>query len=124
MGSVSLFFLTCVLGGVGALLRYLLDATLRSRGSDDWPWGTWTINLSGSFLLGVLVGPLAGFVWGPAVTAGFLGGYTTFSAASLEVVQQVDRGQWGKAALYAFSSLVLSVLLALAGMQLSTVLFG
>jgi fluoride exporter len=57
---------------------------VRHRTSSTFPWETILINVTGSFLLGLLVGSGAGSRWLDVVGTGFLGGYTTFSAASLE----------------------------------------
>ncbi|MBO1805633.1 fluoride efflux transporter FluC [Leucobacter ruminantium] len=74
-------------GGVGAAARYLVDTSLPRRFRARFPWGIAIINLTGSFALGVLTGlalehPVAGIA-----SVGFLGGYTTFSTASLDTVQ-------------------------------------
>jgi CrcB protein len=78
-------------GGLGAAARFGLDGALRSRFQGALPVGTALINLSGSFVLGLLTGLAAAAVLPDAVQVvagtGFLGGYTTFSAASVETVR-------------------------------------
>lgn len=76
--------LIAVAGGLGAASRLVVDGIVRSRVSTTFPWATVLINVSGSFLLGVLVGLGAGDHWQAVVGTGFLGGYTTFSTASFE----------------------------------------
>ena len=73
-----------IAGGFGAVARYLMDRLVLSRsGGSILPWGTWVVNITGSLALGLLVGVGSGAwlgpVLNPAVTAGFLGAYTTFS---------------------------------------------
>ncbi|MGI9086017.1 MAG: fluoride efflux transporter FluC [Aeromicrobium sp.] len=71
-------------GGLGAATRLVVDGLVRRRTPSTFPWATILINVTGSFLLGLLVGSGAGTRWLDVVGIGFLGGYTTFSAASLE----------------------------------------
>ena len=93
-----------------------IPAKARAR----FPWGTWLINITGSFVLGLIAGPLTGVVWGPIFTVGLLGGYTTFSAASLETVSLAEDGRWGTALFYGLGTLVISVLAALGGAALTS----
>ena len=108
-------------GGVGAMARYTLDGlvarTVRRRGggTGSFPWGITAVNLTGSFVLGLLVG--AGIVW-PALTVGLLGGYTTFSTASLDTVRLVREKRYVAAAGNAFGTLGIAVLLVSAGVLL------
>jgi len=78
-----------IAGALGALARYGLDGVVARRFSSPFPWGTFVVNVSGSFLLGVTVAllgdRLAVAPWLRATVAiGFLGAYTTFSTLSLE----------------------------------------
>ena len=116
------FLLVAVGGAAGAVSRYALSLqALRWLGS-SWPYGTLAANVLGGLLMGVLAGGLAqrggGDVdrWRLLLGVGLLGGFTTFSAFSLEVVQMADRRAWGEAAIYALGSVVLSVGAVLAGM--------
>lgn len=85
-----------VAGGLGAALRFLVGVWLQGKG--DYPWGTLAVNLSGSLLLGFLVGLGAGSPWMSVLTTGFCGGYTTFSAASLETLELLRKNRPGLAA--------------------------
>jgi CrcB protein len=91
--SPGLLALVAVAGGAGAVARFLLDTAVRSRVGSAFPAGTALINLSGSLLLGLIVGVADAGVLPEALRlvtgTGFLGGYTTFSAASAETVALV-----------------------------------
>lgn len=76
--------LIAIAGGLGASTRFVVDALVRGRTSSTFPWATVLVNVTGSFLLGLLIGSGAGGRWLDVAGTGFLGGYTTFSAASLE----------------------------------------
>jgi fluoride exporter len=83
--------LVAIAGGFGAAARLVLDGLIQGRHELQYPVGTTVINISGSFLLGLLGGlavrhglPAS---WHLVLGAGFLGGYTTFSAASVETVR-------------------------------------
>jgi len=98
-------------GAIGAAARYLAASSLGLRGG--WPLGTFVVNLVGGFLMGLLA---ALVLKGTAtettrlfVGVGILGGFTTFSAFSLEGFQMIERGQWGMAALYAGASVIGSI---------------
>lgn len=109
--------LVTVGGGVGAALRFLLDGLVKVRVSDTalarLPVGTILINVSGSLLLGVLTGAgQAGALPLPTVAVlgtGMMGGYTTFSTASVETVQLLRSGKAGLAVLNGLGMLVVSV---------------
>lgn len=98
-------------GALGAAARYLTSMAFASRGG--WPVGTLIINLLGGLLMGVLAAHvLKGSVSESArlfAGVGVLGGFTTFSAFSLESFQMVARGQWGLALGYALASVIGSV---------------
>lgn len=91
------FVLLALAGGLGAACRLLLDGVVRSRIRSSLPLGTITINLSGSLVLGALMGLAAAGVLPEELQlvagAGFLGGYTTFSAASFETVRLLQEGK-------------------------------
>lgn len=99
-------------GAIGATCRYLTGvAAVRVMGH-GFPWGTLVVNIAGSFLMGVLVVVLAkkgGTHMAPFLTVGVLGGFTTFSSFSLDVLTIFERGQVGLAALYVVASVLLSL---------------
>jgi CrcB protein len=72
-----------VLGGAGAMARFLLDGTVSERAGGHFPWGTFAVNASGAFLLGIVAGTLDGDAY-TLVGTGLLGAYTTFSTWMLE----------------------------------------
>lgn len=89
--SPLLFLAVSLAGGLGACARFILDGLIRAKANHPTPWGTIIINISGSFLLGYLTGvasqSLLPPTWLPIVGTGFLGGYTTFSTASVETAR-------------------------------------
>lgn len=105
-------------GAVGSALRYQFGrTTFRMLGPNPplgWPWGTLGVNVIGGFLMGLLAGWLALRAQGGEsirlfVAVGLLGGFTTFSAFSLEAMQLVQRGAWLSAGGYALVSVIASV---------------
>jgi CrcB protein len=114
MTSVLLVFLG---GGLGSLARYGVNiASLRLYGP-HFPWGTLTVNVVGGFVMGVFAGYLAfkaQHAWSGGAKlffmTGLLGGFTTFSAFSLDAMVMIERGDLAMAALYALGSVVLSII--------------
>ena len=112
-------------GAIGAGFRYQIGtAAMRNLGS-HFPWGTWIINLLGGLLMGILAGTLAkqftpeqGEPLRLLLGVGVLGGFTTFSAFSLETANMLIRGQAILAAAYAVSSVAGSVLMLFIGLYL------
>jgi fluoride exporter len=86
---------------VGAPLRYAVDTYVGTRAQGAFPWGTFVINVSGSFTLGVLTGLALyhAFPKTPKVVlgTGFCGAYTTFSTFTFETVRLVEEGEAGEA---------------------------
>ena len=104
-----------VLGGLGALLRFLLDGLVASRAGRDFPFGTLAVNVSGALLLGLLAGvSLSGDA---LVLAGgaTVGSFTTFSTWMLETQRLVEDGELRAGAANFAVSLVLGILVAWAG---------
>ncbi|MFJ3382543.1 MULTISPECIES: fluoride efflux transporter CrcB [unclassified Curtobacterium] len=104
--------LVAIGGGVGAALRFVLDGVLKARVT-GFPLGTLVINVSGSFVLGLLTGlGESGALSIPGVAVlgtGMMGGYTTFSTASVETVQLLRSGKTRLAVLNGLGMLVVSV---------------
>lgn len=107
-------------GAIGAVLRWVIATRLNSA---CLPWGTWSVNVIGSFLIGVVFILLMDHGYSEQLKSGLmvgvLGGFTTFSAFSLEVVQLLERGQMRTALLYVFASMIVCVLAAYTGMLLA-----
>jgi len=88
-----------------------------------FPWGTFIINITGSTVMGLIAGYLAfkgtaSQPWRLFLMTGILGGYTTFSAYSLDAAQLYERGELASAALYIVGSVVLSIAGLFAGLAL------
>jgi CrcB protein len=97
------------LGALGAYTRFLVGAAVTSRRPSDFPFGTFVVNLTGSFVLGLLTG-LA--VHGNALLmfgTGLLGAFTTFSTWMVEAQRLGEDGDWGTMALYVLGSMVAGV---------------
>lgn len=113
-----------VTGGVGAASRYLVDDLINRLWRGSFPLATLLINITGSFLIGLLAVTLG--TGSPAVFAvlatGFCGGYTTFSTATVEAVRLAREGAWRQAALAAGGTLVLCTAAATLGVLLGRVL--
>jgi fluoride exporter len=95
--AVSLFLVVALGGLIGAPSRYLLDRAVSTRIESDLPWGTFTINITGSLLLGFLTGlsingnlPL---IDKDLLGTGFCGAYTTFSTFTYETVRLLEDGR-------------------------------
>lgn len=118
------FVALALAGGVGAVCRYTLDSAIRARTASATPWGTMTINLTGSFALGILTGlaavSLLPAAWLAVAGTGFLGGYTTFSTASVETVRLLQERRFGAGAAVALGTLIAAVALAGLGLWLGS----
>jgi len=120
--------LSVALGGaVGASMRYLTGLfTIRVMGP-GYPWGTITVNIVGSFIMGVIVVVLAAkggtHRFAPLLMTGLLGGFTTFSAFSLDFANMWERGDTSQAFLYVLASVVLSILALFGGLTLARSIF-
>jgi CrcB protein len=123
MISPWLFAVVCVAGGVGAALRFVVDGLIRARVRLAYPLATTVINVTGSFGLGLLtgLGSHAGLphAWVLVLGGGVMGGYTTFSTASVETVRLVEQRRWGLALLNGVGMLVLSVAAAAVGLAVT-----
>lgn len=101
-------------GGLGAVTRLVFDGYVRSRTRVAYPLGTTVINVTGSFLLGVVTGLALAHVlsseWRLIVGTGFMGGYTTFSTASFETVRLAQQGRYAACLANAFGMFVVAFL--------------
>ena len=110
-------------GAIGAGFRYHISTVALRFMGPGFPWGTWIINLLGGFLMGVLAAVLARSSEGGEqlrlfLGVGVLGGFTTFSAFSLETFNMLQRGEPLMAAAYAVSSVAGSVLMLIGGVYM------
>lgn len=116
----DLYFAAAVGGALGASARYAMELLLPPV-RDGWPTATFVVNMTGAFVLGVIIVLAARFAPDPEssvttrrvrpfLVTGVLGGYTTFSTYMVEAHGLLDTGQPAKAAVYIFGSLLLGVL--------------
>jgi len=110
-------------GAIGAVLRYLTGiGIVRLFGHTPMPLGVLTVNIIGSLAMGLFITAAAqrGLTHlSPLVATGILGGFTTFSAFSLEAVTLYERGAMGLAAVYVIANVTLSIAALFAGMALA-----
>jgi CrcB protein len=109
---------------LGGVSRYLLGGLIQQLLDTTFPAGTLLINISGSFLLGVILRyaietPTLSPEIRALLTIGFCGGYTTFSTFSYETVALLEDGEWTRAGLYVGASVVLSLLGVFLGFALA-----
>jgi CrcB protein len=114
-------------GAIGSALRHLTNiAGLRLLGA-GFPWGTFAVNILGSFLMGLVVELLARRLGASEglrlfLATGILGGYTTFSAFSLDTIVMAERGAVALAMLYVAASVALALIALMAGLALARTL--
>ena len=115
--------LIAVFGAAGTLARYGLQGLVQVRVGSTFPWGTLLINLSGCFFLG-LIGQMmlnrmmVSSELRVAIAVGFFGGYTTFSSFGWEAAKMLESGEWLRSMTYVAASMVLGLLLSVAGIRL------
>lgn len=122
-------FLVMAGGALGSGARYLTGRATLAMFGPNYPWGTLTVNLLGGLAMGLLVGILARDPAGHQtarllLAVGVLGGFTTFSAFSLDLVTMIERGDLAAALLYAAVSVAGSVLALFAGLALMRLVSG
>ncbi|MFZ4109683.1 MAG: fluoride efflux transporter CrcB [Polymorphobacter sp.] len=125
MLSLSAFpplLLVAVGGGMGAMLRYIVGQWTAANFGAGFPLGTWVVNIVGGLAMGLLVATLARAAEAEPLRlllgVGVLGGFTTFSAFSLDLFTMINRGDIGLAAAYAISSVAGGVIALMAGLYL------
>ncbi|MGV0718111.1 fluoride efflux transporter CrcB [Mycolicibacterium sp. XJ662] len=120
MTTVAVWTAVPLIGGLGAVLRFIVDRTVSKRINSAFPYGTLVVNISGALLLGFL----AGLALAPhlALLAGtaFVGSYTTFSTWMLETHRLGEERQLGMAVANIGVSLVLGLAAAACGLWLGT----
>ncbi|MDG1708781.1 MAG: fluoride efflux transporter CrcB [Emcibacteraceae bacterium] len=120
---MNMIFAVAAGGALGATCRFLVGRMMMNLMGPGFPWGTFTVNILGSFLIGLLIEVLAikfsasqsvqGFL-----VIGVLGGFTTFSAFSLEVGLMIEKGELSSAAFYVFGSVLLGVAALFSGLYI------
>ena len=120
--NVILIFLG---GGIGSVLRYLANITMRANTGNDFPYGILAINIIGSFLIGLTYSLIKKFEFASAdhigsfVMVGILGGFTTFSAFSLDVVTMINDGKAPLAFIYIAASVIFSLIACYLGLLIA-----
>lgn len=120
--------LVALAGGLGAVARLVLDGSVTSRIGGRYPAGIFLVNVTGSLLLGLVAGLGAGALlpprWALVAGTGFLGGYTTFSAAAVETIRLAGARRWLAAVAHALGMLGVSVLAAGVGLVVGMAAVG
>ncbi|MBE9638987.1 fluoride efflux transporter CrcB [Salipiger mangrovisoli] len=114
-------------GALGASGRYLTGLAMARLLGKGFPWGTLTVNILGSFAMGALVVILAntaGNRFAPFLMTGVLGGFTTFSAFSLDFATLYERGDIAQAGLYVAVSVAVSLAALFAGLSVTRSFFA
>ena len=115
-------------GAVGALARYMVGVGAMRFIGAGFPWGTLIVNVVGSLIMGLLIAAFAlrysvSNEMRAFLTVGILGGFTTFSAFSLDFAVLMERKDYGLAVLYLGSSVGLSILALFVGLSIARVVF-
>lgn len=123
MGSYLVISIGAVLG---ANTRYLLGGWIGGQVSSSFPWGTFVINVTGSLVIGLVLGLAADRVmpwwWRPGVAIGFLGAYTTFSTFSYETLNLLQEGSYVAAAANMVGSVAIALIAVFAGVMIARVI--
>lgn len=117
-------FLIALFGAIGTLARYGLQGVVQLRMGSVFPFGTLLVNLSGCFLLGLILQlmlnrMLVSADMRMAIAVGFFGGYTTFSSFGWETAKMLEDGEWWRAITYVGASVIAGLLLSVAGIRLA-----
>ena len=110
------YLLVFIGGGLGSTLRYVVNVVCPRLFGAGFPYHTFIINITGSIVMGLIAGYFA--FWRLFLMTGILGGYTTFSAFSLDAAVLYERGEIGQALFYVLGSVVFSILGLFAGLAL------
>jgi CrcB protein len=114
LGRWAPYLLVALGSGIGGALRHAVNVGAARVLGTGWPYGTFVVNVLGSFAMGLIAGYFAfrgsaSAAWVLFLTTGILGGFTTFSAFSLDVVLLLDRGRLDATAAYLLGSVALSI---------------
>jgi CrcB protein len=110
----KMFALVGVGGAIGAILRYAVGEWM----PDGFPWGTLTVNLVGSLILGVIVGMSLSAEMGLLLGTGIMGAFTTMSTYSVDLVELFENSEYGTAMSYLLLTLLGCPILAYGGMKI------
>ena len=117
------WLLVFVGGGLGSMARHAIGRAGLALLGPVFPWWTMAVNVAGSFLIGLLAGLFGAMEAGQGarlfLVTGFLGGFTTFSAFSLDALTLWERGAAVEAGLYVGGSVIASLIAAAAGLMIS-----
>ena len=121
---MSLYSLIALGGAIGAVLRFAIFRLAAERFDSALPWGTFTVNVTGSLLIGFLATMFIARWHLPinlqyAILAGLLGGFTTFSAFSLESLRLIEQGNWNHAIMYMLGSVILCIVACALGVVIA-----
>jgi CrcB protein len=108
------YLLVFVGGGIGSMLRHTVNVVCARCAGPGFPWGTLTVNITGSIVMGLFAGYFAfkgdaTQSWRLFLMTGILGGYTTFSAFSLDAMLLIERGQAALAVAYVLASVIVAI---------------
>ncbi|HEX4217530.1 MAG TPA: fluoride efflux transporter CrcB [Acidimicrobiales bacterium] len=123
--SAWLWLAIAVAGAIGAPLRYMIDGAVSGRARSTFPMGTFVVNMSGSFVLGLITGLVLYHAF-PAdgrlvIGLGLIGAYTTFSTFTFEAASLIERREVRLAALNIGGSVVVGAAAAAAGLALAAI---
>lgn len=129
MNHIQPYMLVALGGAGGACMRYAVTQLVGRLAGHGFPLGTMAVNIVGSFLMGLLVTWLAVKVDGGqglrlTLATGFLGGFTTFSAFSLDAQALIARGLYGQAGFYMAGSVAIAIAALLFGIWLGRTLWA
>ena len=124
-----MIYLYIALGGAaGSVARYVVGGAVQRMSASGFPLGTMVVNVSGCFIIGILVRQFLNMQLSPELRAllivGFCGGFTTFSTFSAETLGLIEGGEYGRAAGYVALSVTLCLAATLAGMTTMRLLAG
>ena len=124
-----MIYLLIALGGAaGSVLRYLIGGAIQRSSGSGFPIGTMVVNVSGCFLIGILIRQFMNIQLSNDLRAllivGFCGGFTTFSTFSAETLALVEGGEYARAGFYVLFSVALCLLGTLAGMTAMQLVTG
>ena len=110
-------------GSIGSVLRYLVTTQTSRLLGNNYPYGTLIVNIAGSLAMGLFIGYLVktlphSMELRSFIAVGLLGGFTTFSAFSLDAVNMIERGQMVEVAIYIALSVILSIMALFLGLHI------